>query len=51
MVLLILVWILAGIMAWAWYREGFTDSLRRTALVAGAVLVLVTAVFFWRLIG
>lgn len=47
-VFLVLVWVFAGILAVAWYRENFTDALRRSALIAGALLFLVGAVFFWR---
>ena len=46
--LVVLVWLLAGLVAFGWYREGFSDNLRRGCLVLGAALVFVGAVFLWR---
>ena len=50
-VLVVLVWLLAGMIAWGWYREGFSDKLRRTGLVTGAMLLAVAAVLVWRWYG
>lgn len=44
----ILVWLLAGLVAWGWWREGFSDPLRRTALAVAALLLVTAAVFIWR---
>ena len=46
--LVLLVWILAGMIAWGWYRDEFSDGLRRTCLLTGAMLLMVLAVFAWR---
>lgn len=48
LVVVALVWILAGLVAWGWYREGFSDLLRRSGLVLAGVLLLTVATFLWR---
>jgi hypothetical protein len=46
--LVALVWLVSGIVAWGWYREGFSDGLRRSGLVSGALLLVVLGIFAWR---
>ena len=46
--LLVLLWSLAAVVAWGWYREEFGENLRRTGLAVAALLVLTTAVTAWR---
>ena len=48
LLVLLLVWLVVGLVAWGWYQGRFSDSLRRTALVAGAVLAITVVVFAWR---
>ena len=47
-VLVVLVWALAGLLAHGWYREGFSENSRRLGLVLTGLLVVVAAVFLWR---
>lgn len=46
--LLALLWALAAVVGWAWYREGFGDGLRRAALLLAAAVLGVGAVTAWR---
>jgi len=50
-VLVILVWLLSALLAWGWYREGFSDPLRRAGLVLAAILVLTVSITVWRWYG
>jgi cytochrome c-type biogenesis protein CcmH/NrfG len=43
-VLLVLLWLVAGLLAWAWYRGAFSDALRRLALVGGGLLIAVVVI-------
>ena len=46
--LLLLAWALAGVVAWGWYRQEFSEGLRRTGLVLAGLLLAVGAVTGWR---
>jgi hypothetical protein len=48
LLVLLQMWLVAGLVAWGWYQGRFSDSLRRTGLVAGAVLAVTVVVFAWR---
>lgn len=43
-----LVWVLAGLVGWAWWRGVFGVGLRRIVIVGAAGLVVCTAVTGWR---
>lgn len=46
--LVLLVWLAAGGVAWGWYREDFGTHLRRSLLALAAVLVVVLGITGWR---
>jgi tetratricopeptide (TPR) repeat protein len=43
-----LVWVLSGVVGWAWWRGGFGVALRRAGLGAAAGLLVCAAVTGWR---
>jgi len=43
-ILVVMVWVLAVLIAWGWYREEFLPWLRRALLGAAAVFLVVTAI-------
>jgi len=45
------VWVLAAIVGWAWWREGFGDGFRRAALVLAAATLAAGAITAWRWYG
>lgn len=45
---LVLVWAVAAVVAWGWYRGGFGDPLRRAGLTLAALLLVAGAVTAWR---
>ena len=47
-VLLVPVWLLAGLVGWGWYREHVGDALRRATLALAALVVLGGSVTAWR---
>jgi tetratricopeptide (TPR) repeat protein len=47
-VLLLLVWVTGGLIAWGWYREGFGNRLRRSLLLSAAGLLVVATVTIGR---
>ncbi len=50
-VLVVMVWALSALVAWGWYREGFSDLLRRTGLITAALLLMVVSITLWRWYG
>ncbi len=48
---LVLVWALAALVAWGWYREEFSENLRRVGLTLAALLLVSGAVAGWRWYG
>ena len=48
LLLVLLVWLTAGLIAWAWYREELEDRLRRVLLVCSALLLAVILMTSWR---
>ncbi len=44
LVLVVLVWVVAALLAWGWYREEVTSTLRRLLLTGVAALVIVAAI-------
>jgi len=47
-VLLVIVWTTAVLLAWGWWRGGIGDGLRRILLTCATVQVLLVAVIAWR---
>jgi tetratricopeptide (TPR) repeat protein len=48
LVLVLLIWVTAGLVGWAWYREDFGTRLRRALLACAAGLLVVAAVTIGR---
>jgi BatD DUF11 like domain/TPR repeat/Bacterial SH3 domain len=48
LVLLVLVWVLAALLGWAWYREDFGTHLRRILLGLAGLVLIVGVVTGWR---
>ncbi len=46
--LVLLVWGLAGVLAWQAWRGSWADNLRRLVLALGALTLLVAVIVFWR---
>jgi len=47
-VLLMLVWVLCGLVAYQWHRGEFPDNLRRMILLVGTGVLVLAVVVFWR---
>jgi len=48
LVLVLCVWLVAGLVAWAWWRDDFGSRLRRVVLASIGLLIVVAAVTFGR---
>jgi len=47
-VLLVMLWMMAIVVAWSWYRNVFDDRQRRLLLTCGTLLLLTLAIVGWR---